>query len=372
MALSILHWGTGDKGKPRNRILLTALKSAGATVSEIHVDVWKEVEDKSQLGAIERLFRYLKWVAVYPALIFRFLSGPKPDAVLLTYPALLDALVLWPAARVRGVPVLMDLFLSIYDTTVSDRASLRPTSMRARAIWILEWLACRSVDKLIVDTGPHARYIEEIFHLPVGSVGHVPVGVEQDQFHPLGAPSARSRPVILFYGQLIPLHGIETVIEAALSDRGKAFDWVIIGSGQDSPKLETAFGSGSPNHITWIKWVDYSELRGWIEGADICLGIFGGSRKAACVVPNKLFQSLACGRHVVTRASPAMSEFCPKAEPGITLVEPASSEALLDGIESSVRTGCTPPSAAIIDSFSSDEIGARLADYYQSLLARRN
>jgi glycosyltransferase involved in cell wall biosynthesis len=365
--MKILHWGTSDKGKPRTRILLAALNSAGADVTEIHHDLWTDIEDKSQLSAGQLALRYARWLAAYPVLLWRFLTAPKPDAVLLGYPAQVDVLVLWPVAKLRGVPILMDLFISLYDTAVVDRGLARPGSLKARLLWAIDWLACRAADRVIIDTAAHARYVEELFDLAPGSVGSVPVGVEEGHFQWQAPAIPGARPQVLFYGQLIPLHGIEVVLSAALSDRGKAFDWVIIGAGQDTAKVRAALGTQTPDHVTWSSWAPYAELKEWIAKSDICLGIFGGSRKAASVIPNKVYQALACGRHVVTRASPAMDELITGGGEGITLVEAESNEALLDGIEAAVRKGCPPPSSVLLNSFSADRIGARLIEYIQAL-----
>ena len=367
--MRIIWWGTSDKGKPRNRILLAALRVAGAHVTEIHHNLWNDVEDKSQLSGPQRALRYARWLAAYPGLLWRFLWEPKPDAVVLGYPAQVDVLVLWLAARLRGVPILMDLFISIYDTTVIDRGLARPGSPKARLLWALEWLACRAADRVILDTRAHARYIEEMFRLPPGSVGSVPVGVEYGHFQHQPPAAAGALPRVLFYGQLIPLHGIEAVLAAALSERGKAYDWVIIGSGQDAGKVKTALGEEPPGHVTWIPWAPYAELNQWIARSDVCLGIFGGSRKAASVIPNKLYQSLSCGRHVVTRASPAIDELLADGPDGITLVDAESSESLLDGIETAVRMGCKPPSSAMLNSFSAERIGAQVIEYIHALRA---
>ena len=326
--------------------------------------MWQGVEDKSQLQATDRLLRYARWVAAYPVLLARFLSAARPDAILLTYPAQIDVLVIWLAARVRNVPILLDLFISLYDTTVIDRRLARPGSLKARSLWWLEWLAvrrpigCWSILPLTLATSRNcsACRMDRSAMCRSGRGRRVP---RQHRARP------SSRPQILFYGQLIPLHGIETVLAAATSGQGKAFDWTIIGSGQDAPKLASKLGDHPPGHIRWIPWVPYAELTGWIARSDICLGIFGGSRKAASVVPNKVYQALSCGRHVVTRSSPAMAELA--ANPGITLVEPESAGALLDGIDRALREGCPAPSDALVESFSFHEIGSVLAGYIDDL-----
>lgn len=358
--MKVLLWGTSDRGKPRNRILLEGLRACGVEASEIHVDIWVGVEDKSQLGCIARLERYARWVAVYPALVLRFLVTPRPDVILLGYLAQIDLLILWPFARFRRIPVVADLFISLYDTTVLDRDMARPASLQARLIWTIEWLACHAADRLLIDTAPHARYVEELFSLRPGSVGHVPVGAEPNAFPRCAKARHNERPQLLFYGQMIPLHGVATVLEAALSPRGESYDWVIVGSGQDTAILEAALGSNPPPHVTWYRWVPYDRLTGLIADANACLGVFGNSRKAASVVPNKVYQCLASGRHVITRASPAMDVCWPPGQPGITLVRPDSVESLLQGIAEAERAGFPMPSKALVERFSVSYIGAQL------------
>lgn len=358
--MKVLFWGTSDRGKPRNRTLLEGLTASGVDWKEIHRDVWGGVEDKSQLGHLARLGRYARWIAAYPALLFRLLTAPKPDAILVGYPAQIDLLVLWPLARLRGIPVVADLFISLYDTAVIDREMVRARSLKARLIWAVEWLACRAADRVLIDTAAHARYIEELFGLPANSVGHVPVGAEPAAFPPCATPPPRDRPSLLFYGQLSPLHGIGTVLEAALSERGAAYDWVIVGSGQDTPILEAALDATSPRNLTWYRWVPYEQLSPLIAEANACLGIFGTSRKAASVVPNKVYQCLASRRHVISCASPAMEDLRSEGSSGLTLVAPGSANALLDGIDAAAAAGFPPPGPDLVASFSIARIGAAL------------
>jgi hypothetical protein len=62
-----------------------------------------------------------------------------------------------------------------------------------------------------------------------------------------------------------------------------------------------------------------------------------------------------------------MAELVPGTEPGITLVEADSSDALLDGIEAAARNGCPPPSLALVNRFSSKRIGAKLLGHFEAL-----
>ena len=61
--------------------------------------------------------------------------------------------------------------------------------------------------------------------------------------------------------------------------------------------------------MTWLGQLPAAELRSHTLAADVCLGVFGRSEKAGRVVPNKVFDALACGRPVVTAASDGAREW---------------------------------------------------------------
>ena len=54
--LRVVCWGTYDLGKPRNRILLRGLRENNVIIYQCHKDIWKGVEDKSQIkGLLSKL-----------------------------------------------------------------------------------------------------------------------------------------------------------------------------------------------------------------------------------------------------------------------------------------------------------------------------
>ena len=69
-----------------------------------------------------------------------------------------------------------------------------------------------------------------------------------------------------------------------------------------------------------------------IKEADLLLGIFGNSNKAGNVIPNKVFQSLASGKTVITRKSNAYPKQLSNLNNGIIFIQPNDPEALYNTV----------------------------------------
>jgi glycosyltransferase involved in cell wall biosynthesis len=369
--IHVLHWGTYDLGKPRTRILRAGILAIGATLDDCHTPVWAGLEDKTQLpGFWHRLQVLLRWLASYPLLIWRFLRAPRPDLVLTSFPGVLDTIILAPFAKLRRVPVVWDMFISAYDTLVFDRQLVRPGTHLAGCLRWLEGLAIGLADVVLLDTEAHARRIESLFELPPGRCGAVQVGAELEHFQPslAGSPArSSSEPLqVLFYGQFVPLQGIATIVTAARLMREDAVVWTLIGRGQAATEISRMLVETPLAKVHWIDWVSYAELRAWIAKADLCLGIFGTSAKAASVIPNKVFQVIATGRPLVTRDSAAIRELLEHAPPCVYLIPAGDPTALAAAVREHIlhMAGATGPACHgnIAEKIGASAIGRQFAE----------
>jgi glycosyltransferase involved in cell wall biosynthesis len=111
---------------------------------------------------------------------------------------------------------------------------------------------------------------------------------------------------VLFYGRFLPLHGTDTIVEAAgiLGERPQV---VMIGSVPERAAAE-ARARAAGTRIVWRDDVPLAALPAELEAAAVVLGVFGPGRKAAMVVPNKVYQAAAVGRPLVTRDGPGLRE----------------------------------------------------------------
>ncbi|MFL5936516.1 MAG: glycosyltransferase [Gaiellaceae bacterium] len=306
--MRVLYFGTYERGYPRNAQVISCLRGAGVDVVERHVSVWDGHEHKfsAGLGAALRLARA-------ETSLLRRLGGDF-DAVVVGYPGHLDL----PAAKriARGRPVVFNPLVSLSDTLVSDRGRFAPDSSAAKILRATDRAAFRTADLVVADTAAQAAFFED---LGARRAEVCFVGAEERLFTP--AWRQPDEFTCLFVGKLIPLHGLQTILEAAR--RAPQLRFRVVGSGQLQALLDDR-----PANVEWRAWVEYEQLPDELRTCGCALGIFGTSPKARRVIPNKVFQALACGAPVVTADTPAARELL-TGEDNALLVPPGDPDALV-------------------------------------------
>jgi len=363
-------FGTYDRGHSANRLLCRALAGTGFAVEELHQPVWEDTRHKSAdyfaPASLARLARRWATASRRLAASWRQRAG-SPPLVVVGFGGQLDVLVAARVCRPRAGLVFAPL-VSLSETLVEDRGVFPAGSARARLVGALDRAAFRAADLVLADTAAHAAYLRELGARPERvAVWHF--GVEPEFTVPVARHPAPRR--VLFYGRHLPLHGIDTILGAAarLGDRA---DVVLIGGGPERPRMEglaTRLGA----RVTWRDDVPLGALPGEMAAASVVLGVFGAGRKAAMVVPNKVYQAAAVGRALVTRDGPALREVL---EPGVhcLVCPPADPEALanavfrlLDDPTLAVRLGAAAR-AQILGRFGETQVAERLGEVLASVL----
>ena len=306
--MRVLYFGTYERDYPRNAQVIEALRRAGVAVDEWNMPVWT-ARDNWRGGARQAV----RLATAELRLLLRRPEQPY-DALLVGYPGHLDL----PAARraARGAPVVFNPLVSLADTLVSDRRRFGAGSPAAR---LLEWIDRRALcaaDVVVADTRANADRLAGIAGLPPEHVDVCFVGAEERLFSPPWQPQGPP----LFVGKLIPLHGLETIIAAAALLPEVRLR--VVGSGQEDGLLRAR-----PPSVEWLRWLPYAELPDADRSAACALGIFGTGPKARRVIPNKVFQALACGTPVITADTPAACELLVDGESAL-LVPPGDPVAL--------------------------------------------
>lgn len=242
-------------------------------------------------------------------------------------------LLMLPAGLLARRPVLFDAFVSTYDTLVDDRQMLRSTSLAGRLAFGLDRAAGRLADHILLDTPQHCDYYARTFGLPLERFSSLPVGCNEDLFHPLPPGPARPGPLrVLYYTSYMPLHGVEVVIQAAHRLRGEGLYFRLIGSGPTRSAVQRQAQDLGLDNVEFLSDVPLERLPGELAEADLCLGgHFGGSPKAGRVVPGKVYQVLAMARPLVATATPANLDLLAHGQSAY-LCPPQDPDALADGL----------------------------------------
>lgn len=352
-----LYFGTYDRAAPRNTQVVSCLRRAGVTVEERHREVWGRHNWSLGLSQLPRVLRAER----------ALLRGPRDDAdvVVVGYPGHFDM----PAARrfARGRPIVFNPLVSLYDTLVGDRGRFRRRSPAAAVLHAVDTRAFRAADLVVADTETHAEFFRNAFHLPSERVAVALVGAEEPLFRPGWHPPTPFH--VLFVGKLVPLHGLETILAAAplLPDVPVR----VVGDGQLAHLLRHR-----PANVEHVSWLPYEELPEAYRAAGCALGIFGTSDKAARVIPNKVFQALACERPVITADTPAARELLTDGVDAL-LVPPGDPEALAEAIrrvatDETLAAGLAAAGRATYEARASEDVlGPRWRSLLELAIERR-
>jgi len=212
----------------------------------------------------------------------------------------------WPVRWLtRGKPLVFDALMSPSAALSEENRAGRLGRLIAPVMHHLERSVLRNADLVLTDTAQHAAFYETQFSLPKEKFLIIPVGADE-----IGAASAVTEEVeapktpfsALFYGSMLPLHGIDIIVSAAaqISDLPIRLDFVG-GNTQQAKYLHKLCATYGVTHYTHRRWVPFNELITIdIPRADLCLGgPFGGTPQARRVITGKTSQCLALGKATI-------------------------------------------------------------------------
>jgi glycosyltransferase involved in cell wall biosynthesis len=325
---SIAYFGTYDPAYPRNAVLIAGLREHGVQVIEFQAPLpaLTAAEMAGSPGAARLA------AAVTAAHARLFIQHPRRldiDAVVVGYPGHFLVPFGRMLAAMRRTRLVFDPLVSLWDTFAGDRGLVREGSAKARAVRGVDQVAFRLPDLVLADTWAHAAYFQAALQVPRRRLAVVPVGAMPE---PRASGSARQlgagEPLtVLQYGKWSPMHGAATVLAAAEILRAEPFRFVLAGEGQLSADLRATIAARGLTNVEWLGALPPHQLRAKTLAADVCLGVFGRSDKAARVVPNKVYDGLACGRPVVTADTDGAREWLHDGE--TALLTPAGDGAAL-------------------------------------------
>ena len=334
--MKVCYWGTYERQYPRNTILISGLRKNGVEVMECHFQLWNEGFRFNKLTLMSGYWRKFRTISrvlfAYPALIFRYLSMEKHDAVVVGYLGHIDVLFLAPFARLRRTPIIFDAFFSLYDTAISDWEIAKKDSMLSRLFHCLDRMACNLASVVLVDTKAQKEFFCNEFKLPESKVHWLYVGADDSIFVPILPSQSSDNFRVLYIGNYVPLHGVSVILEAAQLLARENIEFWLVGDNHGTDRaLQVRINALDHARVRFFGWMCPEELRARIAQADVCVGVFGTSEKAKRVIPGKAFLALAMAKALITGDSQAAREFFKDGETAI-LCETGNPHALASAI----------------------------------------
>lgn len=288
----VCYFGAYDPAYPRNLILRRGLAAQGVEV--VMCNAPRKLNTRGRMQALAEKF---------PAM------ADQCDVILLAEFGQSLAPLARRMARRFKKRLVVDAFTPIYDSAVYDRMVAKPRSAAALRYWLIDWLSVRLADQVLTDTAQHRDYFARTFGLRPDKASVIPVGAAQQWFDTPPTPRGDRGVLVSFFGSYIPLHGIDTILQAAAALKSREdIHFELIGRGQTYRSMRELASELDLLNVTFCDPVPPEELPAVVARADICLGIFGLTAKASRVVPNKVYETLALGKPVITADTPAIRE----------------------------------------------------------------
>lgn len=249
----------------------------------------------------------------------RALQQQRPTAVLVPYPGHLYAR---SVRRQTRLPLVLDLFLSAYDTAVVDRGLFGASSLPAKLLRRLDRSACAAADLVLLDTAEHAAHVAALTGLPERHFAELPISDPDAPAQPSPYPRPDGPLRLLFFGTGVPLHGLPVLLEAMA--RCHSVRLRLVGGTDGDRARAQELG----DRVELLPaFVDRQRLQQLLDDSELVAGVFAQGGKASRVLPFKVVHALAAGRPVVTADTPAARRLC-AGSPAAVLVPAGDAAAL--------------------------------------------
>ncbi len=232
--------------------------------------------------------------------------------------------------KLKKKPLVIDFFISVYDTLCFDRKKVRSDSIIGKIFKYIDKKTLDSSDIAICDTKMHGKYFCEEFGFPSKKMRLLYLEADKSIYYPR-EKKANKEFTVLYFGSVLPLQGVPVILEAIdlLKDE-EGLRFVIIGP-LGKGKIRTG------EKITeYIEWLPQDKLAEKIADADLCLaGHFNGSiMKARRTIAGKTYIYRAMEKPVILGDNPANHELYSENDEGVYFCEMGNPQKLAELIKS--------------------------------------
>lgn len=271
-------------------------------------------------GAIRRL---ANWLSYCVGALLRGLRTPKPDVVVGSTPHLLAPLTALAIARLRRVPLVLEV-RDIWPRVFVEMGAMSERSLLYRALTRLEQYLYRTATKIVVLAQGASDYLVAQ-GVPREKIAFIPNGANPNDYH-----IASDREVLrqryeftgivaIYAGAHGPANGLDQLIKAARElEDVHSLSIVLVGDGVEKARLRKLVGDQGIMNVQFLDPVPKSQIPELLHAADIgihCLADVPIFRSG--VSPNKIYDYMAAGLPIVTNTPGEVAELIEQAQAGV-------------------------------------------------------
>lgn len=206
--------------------------------------------------------------------------------------------------RMSTKPIVFDPLISKY-LTKDDFGHFWKLPFK----YFLDKIPFSICDVLISDTNCHRNYFARQFNISPEKIHVLPIGVDTASFYKAEQKNEEKVFKVGFYGSFVPLQGTDKIMETAheLSVHSD-IRFEIIGGGYRLKQAKALVNKWKLDNVHFHGVLKYDELNEQLNQFDVCLGIFGDSKKSDYVIPNKIYHYASVGKCILTKDSEGIRE----------------------------------------------------------------
>lgn len=270
------------------------------------------------MTAWEKLPMPLAYALTLPYLILRaasYLKERRPDLVVVAHPSYLCGVVALIAAKITGIPTLLD-YPDAWTPLAVETSGISPSGPTSQVLGTIEKLTARSADRIVSITHGLAGYIRALgARAPIDVV---PNGADAKRFNFEATGPARgdfglpeNRPIVLYSGRLEAWSGVHELIEMVQMVAAQVPDvlFAFVGDGTASAELqESAAETGVGENVAFLGFQPFSVMPRVIASVDIAIVPFPHTPTTEFCSPVKLFEYVLMHKPIVTTKLPGIYE----------------------------------------------------------------
>lgn len=310
------------------KVLYIATKNKDYIRIQQEINLIKKYSKEYKLIVSNKKNYFARIIEVYKLLFFT--SPESYDIVFISFmPQMVVPFWRW---KFKNKVVVVDFFVSIFDTLVDDRKKVAEKTMLAKVLHYIDKLTVKNVDFVICDTKAHGKFFSDEFDVGLDKLVVLYLESDDSLYYPMKLErpkSLKDKFVVLYFGSILPVQGIEVVLDViSLLKKENNIHFIIIGP------INKKYQKVVSDTVTYIEWLPQQELAKYISYSDLCLaGHFSITvGKANRTIAGKTYIYQAMEKPIILGDSDANREIFHQEDGKVYFVPRGSGEALANQI----------------------------------------